>query len=82
MKGPFKEQIYNNFSDPAKTCGIKFDFQYMLGAFGCESTLQFNVIAEIESLQLPFDYIKADEELMAKTNHLSDMNTALDNVLD
>lgn len=39
MKGPFKEQIYDRFSDPAKCEGINFDFTLMLGTFGCESTL-------------------------------------------
>ena len=39
MKGPFKDQIYDKFKDPANTCGLKFDFTYILGAYGCESTL-------------------------------------------
>ena len=45
MKGPFKNQIWEKYSDPAKVHGLKFDFQYMFGAFGCESTLQFSCLA-------------------------------------
>ena len=47
MKGPFKTQIYEKFSDPSKVYGLNFDFQYMLGAFGSESTLQFSCLAQI-----------------------------------
>ena len=45
MRGPFKTQIYDKYSDPEKVHGLKFDFQYMFGAFGAESTLQFSCIA-------------------------------------
>lgn len=53
----------------------------MVGAFGCESTLQFNVIAEIESAKTPYTMIKTDDETMEKTNQMSTMNEAIDNVL-
>jgi len=39
MKGPFKEQVLDTFADPAKCHGIKLDFTYMFGSFGCESML-------------------------------------------
>ena len=40
MAGPFKERIYDVYSDPTRpeTGGLNFDFSLMLG-FGCESTL-------------------------------------------
>ena len=78
MKGPFKEQIYDQFCDPARCAGLKFDFQFMLGAFGCESTLQFNVIADLESLQIPYSFL--DPEEMA--DGVGTMNQAVDRVLE
>lgn len=44
--------------------------------------MQFSVIAEIESMKLPFSFIKTDDETMKRTNGVSSMNEALDNVLD
>ena len=61
MKGPFKDQIYDKFSDSENCSGLKFDFQFMFGAYGCESTLQFNVISDIDSLKVPYSFLKPQE---------------------
>lgn len=74
MKGPFTEQIYDRFSDPEKCAGIKFDFTYWFGSFGCEATMQFNVIAEIESAKTPYTLLKPEEFKTADGS----MNEAMD----
>ena len=50
----------------------------MLGTFGCESTLQFNVISEIETMQVPMGFLKADE----MENNVGTMNQSIDTVLE
>ena len=62
--------------------GLNFDFQYMMGAFGCESTLQFSCIADLKSIQKGYEMIDTSEAQMEKTDYLSAMNDAIDNVLD
>ena len=71
MKGPFKEQIYDHFSKSPE--GLNFDFQFMMGVFGSEATLQFNVISDIESLKVPYKIIEPREQ---------SMNEAIDSVLE
>jgi hypothetical protein len=39
MKGPFKERIYDYFSKPENVSGLKFDFSYITGVYGRESTM-------------------------------------------
>mmetsp|Transcript_16601 Transcript_16601/g.28269 ORF Transcript_16601/g.28269 Transcript_16601/m.28269 type:complete len:101 (+) Transcript_16601:332-634(+) len=60
MQGPFKQQIYDIYSnkDHPATGGLHFDFTYVFGAYGCESTMQFSALADVERLKLPFAFIK------------------------
>ena len=45
----------------------------MMGVFGSEATLQFNVISDIESLKVPYEIIEPKEQTM---------NQAIDSVLE
>ena len=77
MRGPFKEQIYDKFKDQENTCGLRFDFTYVLGAYGCESTMQLNIISDIETLKVPYSYTR-DEEM---EDNMGSMNQVVGNVL-
>ena len=78
MRGPFKEQIIDKFSSPENCHGLKFDFTYIVGCYGCESILQFNLISEVKSMQSPYSMMKPEE----MPDKVGTMNQAIDWVLD
>ena len=78
MKGPFRDGIDDRFSDPVECEGAKFDVQFMISAFGCESILQFNVIPDIESLKVPYSFLCFRE----MADDVGTMNQAIDRALE
>jgi hypothetical protein len=54
--------------------GIKFDFSYFYGVYGCESLAQINIISDLQSLQKAYEEIKVEklESEIGTTNEIVD----------
>lgn len=78
MKGPFKKQIFDIYSDPHReeTQNLNFDFSYMLGTFGCQSLLQFSLLTDISKVKETFSSLDS-RSMEDCTGHINDASDAI-----